>query len=181
MSQNITFKPQLKGYLGGMIGFCLVLSIITLFLIITSSNIVNAISIGFVGFIVITIYVISFTLYIKKTTYKITESKIIKNKNIFGEKHEEISLNKIQNTKIKKSYVQKKLGDYGTISVSTAGSTSKDMSLRGIENSQMIYRIITRNSKQGRHNKDASIYEEAKKLNSTSKKFKEVIKNGDKL
>lgn len=152
-------------------------------MIYTSSYIIF----GLAGCMVIVSYFVSYLLYIQRTTYKITKDKIILNKKVFGEKHEEIPLDKIQNTIQKKSYTQKLFGDYGNISVSTAGSDAQDMSLSGIQNPDMIYSIILRNSKLNNNVQDNekgvdnSMLKEAKKLRETSNKFKNIIQTGDKL
>lgn len=174
-------KPQLKGSLGGFIFIGLLTVIIALFALVSKSigGLLITVVLGG-GLFVIMLY------SLKQTTYTITNKRVIRHRSIFGEKQSEVRLDKIQNLGLKRGIVQRRLGEYGSISLSTAGSGSTDMSLQGIDDIHTLYHLLldeTR-TKTVQEKPDAeaedtteqlNAMEEAKKLRKTMKKFEKVI------
>lgn len=138
------------------------------------------------------VFIAIYPIYLKKTEYIIEDDKIIKNRDIFGEVHEEVRFDKIQNTQIRRGFAQKLMGDYGTVSVSTAGSNMSALKLSSIKDSKKVHKMIsdrTDSSYSDTNNNNTvendnvtknELFEEYKKLRQTTEKLQKQIK-GDKI
>lgn len=138
--------------------------------------------------VVIVVYIVAMPFYLKRTKYIIDDTKIIKNRNFGGEVHEEVRFDKIQNTEIKKPFFYKLLGEYGIISISTAGSDMSALKLKSIDNAKEIHRVISNRAEnsyedtsdvvEGEEQDPNNLYVEYKKLRKTTDDFKKQVIGG---
>lgn len=176
---SIEFSPELKGSLSAIIsavvfgGFFLVYGLIQ-----------GSIGMSLFGVVGTFIMVFGYMLYLDRTTYTIKEDKVLYDKEIFGHKHQEIPMNRIQNTSLRQSALQQRMGGYGNVRISTAGSGGSDLTLRSIDHASEVHGKISELSNatsdgQSRANTDdgeLNALEEAQKLRETSSQLKEAIR-----
>jgi uncharacterized membrane protein YdbT with pleckstrin-like domain len=135
---TVKLSPNIEGakiliIIAGLIIFLTIITAILLDLI-DFLPVIFLVSVGFIPMYFI----------IKRTEYIIKDDRIIMNRDIFGEKHQEIPFNKIQNTTVKKSITEKMAGNYGSVSISTAGSDINALKLFLIENPDEIHKLIVK-------------------------------------
>jgi len=172
-------KPQLKGSIGGFLLVGGLTLTITLYALISQSIIGLILTVVLGGGLGVTM------LYsLKQTTYTVTNKRVIRHRSIFGEKQSEVRLDKIQNISLSRGIIQRQLGNYGNISLSTAGSGSTDMSLRSVGEINKIYTLLldetrteTVEEETGETESEGQLdaMEEAQKLRETMEEFEEVI------
>lgn len=181
---TIEISPQVGGFIGQV-----VVTLIIGFIIAVIGFLSKQYVIGMFGILMIGLFSILYPMYLRKTEYKITENKIIKKRDTLSETHEEVPFNRVQNTQLTRGYIQKRMGGFGNISLSTAGSGSSDLKLIGIKKSERLHNIIsekcdnkTKGSKSNEKTDDKTkVYKESQKLSETSEILKNIINNGDKL
>lgn len=186
--EPIGLKPRFKGYIGTLF-ISGVLGIVALISGIGLSFYSFDIGLGLAGIgIVLLLYSSLTPIYLRKTSYEITDKAVIKDREtLLSENHEKIPLDKIENTTLKRGFIQKMLGSYGTISISTAGSGQQSsLRLYAIENAQDIHkRLLTQTTssrtpetlKENTNEKESDVYTEAKKLNKATKKLRDIVTN----
>ena len=181
---TIKLQPKLKGYIVNIIT-TLVIGVLLfgsgLLSVLTGSS--ELIALVVIGLLFIA-YAIGYPLYLRKTTYKLTETEIIKDRTTaLGETHEKIPLDKIENTTLKQGFTQQLFGSYGTISISTAGSgESSSLKLYSIENAKDVHnKLLTQSvltdDEQQSTDKTGDTYTEAKKLTQATQKLRNLIVN----
>lgn len=82
-------------------------------------------------------------LGIKHTDYVVTNRSLYVKKGILSTNVESIDLDRIQNTEFTQSFWGKQLG-FGTIEISTAGSSGADISFAGVEDARAVRDEVTR-------------------------------------
>jgi len=180
-NENIKLQPEIKGSLSTLSSTLLVSGGFFVYFLLQGS-----ILLSLLGVIVPTVIIFAYSKYLKQTTYTITDEKVEYDREIFGHTNQEIPIKRIQNTRLKRSFLQKKMGGYGTIYISTAGSRGSDLTLRSIGNSKNIHRKISEldnalydddySSEETPSNTEAlDVSTEATKLREASEKFRKVI------
>ena len=86
-------------------------------------------------------------LSIKNTDYVVTNKSLYVKKGVLGTNIESVGLDKIQNTEYSQSFWGKQF-DYGSIEISTAGSSGAEISFQNIENASDVRETITRLSNE---------------------------------
>jgi membrane protein YdbS with pleckstrin-like domain len=86
-------------------------------------------------------------LSLKHTDYVVTNRSLYVKQGVLSTNVESIDLDRIQNTEFTQSFWGKQLG-FGTIDVSTAGSSGADISFSGIEDAREVRDEITRVQRQ---------------------------------
>lgn len=174
MNLPIEFKPQVKGTYGSFLATGGIVLIATLWGLYDPS--INPLILPIGGCIVLG----GLYFVIKQTTYTITEDKIVKHSKIFGETHEEVPINKIQNTTAKSSYIQQKLGNYGTISVTTAGGSTSTVRLWAIKDYDKVNSLINQLSSKyeqpnnSQTDSQTTLFDEAQKLRTAVEKYEQT-------
>lgn len=179
---NLELQPQIKGSITSVVVILVIGAAFLLYGIIQGNVAMSLFGIGGATFLIV-----SNMLYFKRTTYTITKDKIIYDKEILGHKHQEIPVNRIQNTSLRQSALQQWMGGYGTIQISTAGSSGNDLRLWSIENADEVHSKISEltnaystDDSSSTDSEDSTeevldALEEAKKLRETSEKFKQIV------
>jgi len=80
---------------------------------------------------------------IKHTDYVVTNRSLYVKKGILSTNVESVDFDRIQNTEFTQSFWGKQLG-FGTIEVSTAGSSGADISFSDIEDAREVRDVVTR-------------------------------------
>jgi membrane protein YdbS with pleckstrin-like domain len=86
-------------------------------------------------------------LSLKNTDYVVTNKSLYVKKGVLGTNIESVGLDKIQNTEYSQSFWGKQF-DYGSIDISTAGSSGAEISFQNIENASDVRETITRLSNE---------------------------------
>lgn len=138
--------------------------------------------------VLLSLAVLGYPLYMyvrfNRTDYIITDDKVISNVDLGGEKHKEVGFNKIQNTSVKMPFFYQIVGDYGNISISTAGSNFNALTLRAVEDPKEVHeRIVNRidvveSPESDQTEEYDSSNEEYKRLRQVSERLKVQIKGG---
>lgn len=165
-------KPKVKGIYGTFLTIGIGTLIATVFGFISSS-------IHPLIFPVLGSSLIGITYFVmKQTTYTITEDKIIKHSKVFGETHEEIPINKIQNTTAKSSFIQQKLGNYGSITITTAGGSTSSIRIWAIKDYDKINRLINKLTSEHEdtptENTQTTLFDEAQKLRKAVEQYEQT-------
>lgn len=95
---------------------------------------------------------------INYTTYAITDRALYKKKGLLSEKTKRVPLSKIQNTEYSRSFVEKQF-DIGSVQVSSAGSSGKELNFRAVSNPEDVRDLInslSKNQKDKSNSEDAS-------------------------
>ena len=71
----------------------------------------------------------------------------------YCEKHEEAGFNKIQNTEYSRSFIEKQF-DFGSVNVSSAGSSGKELRFRAVQDPKGVQQLINRLSKDQNEKSD---------------------------
>ncbi|MFC6989175.1 PH domain-containing protein [Haloplanus sp. GCM10025708] len=79
---------------------------------------------------------------IKNTDYVVTNKSLYVKKGVLSTNIESVALDKIQNTEYSQSFWGKQFG-FGSIDISTAGSSGAEISLRNIKNARDVRETIT--------------------------------------
>lgn len=122
----------------------------------------------------------------RRTEYMVTDENVVSNVNLGGEKHKEVGFGKIQNTSVKIPFHYQLVGNYGNISISTAGSEFNALTLQAVEDPKKVHdRIVKRidsveSSESDQTEGYSSSYEEYRKLREASERVKNQV-TGDKL
>ena len=99
-----------------------------------------------IGFLILLMLPFSW-LSLKNTDYVVTNKSLYVKKGILGTNIESVGLDKIQNTEYSQSFWGKQF-DYGSIDISTAGSSGAEISFQNIENASDVRETITRLSNE---------------------------------
>lgn len=86
-------------------------------------------------------------LSIKNTDYVVTDKSLYVKKGILGTNIESVGLDKIQNTEFRQSFWGKQFG-FGSIDISTAGSSGAEITFQNVENARDVRERITRLSNE---------------------------------
>lgn len=181
---TIKISPQIGGFIGQVVVTLIIGFIIAIIGFLSKQYVV-----GVFGLLSIGLFSVLYPMYLRKTEYKIMDDKIIKKRNTLSETHEEVPFDRVQNTQLTRGYIQKRMGGFGNISLSTAGSGSSDLRLIGVKKSEKLHNIISEkcdnktviSESDNKSNNKMKIYEESQKLSKTSEILKNIINNGDKL
>lgn len=180
----ITLRPKLKGYIG-VILFTTAIGIAFLFggLVgaVTFSSFSSMIYVIGIGVVALG-FSIGYPIYLRKTTYTITETEVIKERETaLSESHERVPIEKIENTTIKRGLLQRILGTYGTISISTAGGSglSPELRLYSIEDAKEVHNSLLKitTGDESTTEKSSDALSEAKKLTKATEKLKNNVLN----
>ena len=144
---------------------------------------------NFIQGAVMSMAVLGYPLYqyirFKRTEYIISDKNVVSNVNLGGEEHKEVGFSKIQNTSVKIPFVYQLVGNYGNISVSTAGSNLNALTLRAVQDPKRVHdnivkRIDSVESSESDDIEDySSSYTEYKKLREASRRVKEQVMGGN--
>lgn len=137
---------------------------------------------------VVSLVVLGLPLYqyvrFKRTEYIITDENVVSNVNLGGEKHKEVGFSKIQNTSVKIPFSYQIVGNYGNISISTAGSEFNALTLRAVKDPKKVHDKIVKKidsveSSESDETEDySSSYEEYKELREASERLKNQVTGG---
>jgi uncharacterized membrane protein YdbT with pleckstrin-like domain len=177
---DFEFHPELRGYVGALVVILVIgLSAVGYGLYSGSFSIIALASIATAGVLY------GQKLYLERTTYTLTDNKLVYDREIFGTQHQELSYDKIQTTDVRQSFLNKIMGEYGTIQVSTAGSGGTDLRMWGIKNAVEVHsELVRRRNSQMESNYatdsevvegELSALEEAQKLRGSSSDLYDVI------
>ena len=86
-------------------------------------------------------------LSIKNTDYVVTDKSLYVKKGILSTNIESVGLDKIQNTEFRQSFWGKQFG-FGSIDISTAGSSGAEITFQNVENARDVRERITRLSNE---------------------------------
>lgn len=138
---------------------------------------------------VVSLALIGYPVYqyvsLKSTEYTITDDKVISDEDFGGEKHEEVGFDNIQNTSVKLPFFYQVVGNYGNISISTAGSNLDALTLKAVENPRAVHEEIVNEIDDVEHSDSdqedsMGSNREYEKLAMASKRLKNAIES-DKL
>jgi membrane protein YdbS with pleckstrin-like domain len=99
-----------------------------------------------IGFLILLTLPLSW-LSLKNTDYVVTDEALYVKKGVLGTNIESVGLDKIQNTEYSQSFWGKQFG-FGSIDVSTAGSSGAEISFQNVEDAREVRETITRLSNQ---------------------------------
>jgi len=120
----------------------------------------------------------------RRTEYMITDENVVSNVNLGGEKHKEVGFSKIQNTSVKIPFYYQLIGNYGNVSISTAGSDFNALTLQAVKHPKKVHDMIVKridsveSSNSGQTEEHSSSYEEYRKLREASEQLKEKVTGG---
>lgn len=120
-------------------------------------SVVPAILVGilFVPFLGIGLLVIvGAVLSVKNTDYVATSESLYVKRGILSTNIESVGLDKIQNTEYRQSFLGTQFG-YGSIDVSTAGSSGAEITFRAVADAATIRELVNRLSNQAGHRTEA--------------------------
>lgn len=95
-----------------------------------------------IGIVILVFAPLSY-LGIKHTDYVVTDRSLYVKRGILSTNIESVDLDRIQNTEFTQSFWGKQLG-FGTIEISTAGSSGADLSFDGVEDAREVRERISR-------------------------------------
>jgi len=95
-----------------------------------------------IGFLILLFLPVSY-LGIKNTDYVVTNRALYVKTGIASTNIESVSLDRIQNTEFRQSFLAKRFG-LGSIAISTAGSSGKEIGFDNIEDAREIRQLINR-------------------------------------
>jgi membrane protein YdbS with pleckstrin-like domain len=81
-------------------------------------------------------------LTVAKTDYVVTNTTLYHKRGVLSTNIESVGIDRIQNTEFSQSFSGKQLG-YGTIEISTAGSSGSDVTFRSIEDPGPVRDLVT--------------------------------------
>lgn len=184
--EELNLQPELKGYIGNL------LTTIILGVLLTSGGVIGIIAgdsfdtmmyplgLGFVALVIS----VGYPLYLRKTSYTITDTEVLKDrKTALSEKHEKIPLEKIENTTLKRGFIQQFLGSYGTISISTAGSGQHSgLRLYAVKDAKKVHdtllnQTVSTTDEEPDKTDSSDVYTEAEKLKLATKRLRNIILN----
>lgn len=99
-----------------------------------------------VGFLILLMLPLSW-LSIRNTDYVITDKTLYVKKGVASTNIESVGLDKIQNTEYRQSFWGKQFG-FGSIDISTAGSSGAEISFQNVTNARDVRETITRLSNE---------------------------------
>lgn len=82
-------------------------------------------------------------LRVRNTDYVVTDEALYVKRGVLSTTIESVTLEKIQNTAFRRSFLGRRFG-YGSIDVSTAGSSGTDLSFTAVEDARSVRETITR-------------------------------------
>jgi membrane protein YdbS with pleckstrin-like domain len=82
-------------------------------------------------------------LNVKNTDYVVTNTTLYHKRGILSTNIESVGLDRIQNTEFSQSFAGKQLG-YGTIEISTAGSSGSDLAFRSVDRPRDVRDLVNR-------------------------------------
>lgn len=94
-----------------------------------------------IGFLILLMLPFSW-LSLKNTDYVVTNKSLYVKKGVLGTNIESVALDKIQNTEYSQSFWGKQFG-FGSIDISTAGSSGAEVSFQNVENARSVREKIT--------------------------------------
>ncbi|WP_144923250.1 PH domain-containing protein [Halorubrum salsamenti] len=94
-----------------------------------------------IGFLILLMLPFSW-LSLKNTDYVVTDKSLYVKKGVLGTNIESVALDKIQNTEYSQSFWGKQFG-FGSIDISTAGSSGAEVSFRNVDNARSVRETIT--------------------------------------
>jgi uncharacterized membrane protein YdbT with pleckstrin-like domain len=109
------------------------------------------------------------------TTYAITDKALYKKRGMLSEKTKRVPLSKIQNTEYSRSFFEKRF-EFGTVEVSSAGSSGKELSFSSVSNPKDVQELINELSNK---NKSTNTNQNINKTDQDLKK--EVVKTRENL
>lgn len=138
------------------------------------------------GLLILTVLISLYFLYrylsLRRTEYILTDDKVISNVDFGGETHEEVGFDKIQNTQVKIPFLYQLYGNYGTVSISTAGSNLSAITLSAIENPNSVHKQIVNRINEDRSEskevEESGHSNEYKKLREASRRLRTQIEGG---
>lgn len=86
-------------------------------------------------------------LSVRNTDYVVTDRTLYVKQGVLSTNIESVGLDKIQNTEFRQSFLGKQF-DYGSIDISTAGSSGAEMTFRAVEDARDVRELVTRLSNQ---------------------------------
>lgn len=108
---------------------------------------------------------ISTYIKVNYTTYAITDKALYKKRGMLSDKTKRVPLSKIQNTEYSRSFFEKQFG-FGTVEVSSAGSSGKELSFSSVSSPKDVQELINEISDKNKSrssNKDINTDEDLKK------------------
>lgn len=94
-----------------------------------------------IGFLILLMLPFSW-LSLKNTDYVVTNKSLYVKKGVLGTNIESVALDKIQNTEYSQSFWGKQFG-FGSIDISTAGSSGAEVSFQNVKNARSVREKIT--------------------------------------
>jgi uncharacterized membrane protein YdbT with pleckstrin-like domain len=182
------YKPTTEGVLGSYIPLYTGAIVITLYMLTVS------VTASVISFVVLMSGVTGYMfLFIRRTEYSIGTEKAWRESTGLTHEKAEVPIAKIQNTEVKQTVFHKYLSDdenkYGTVHISSAGSSGTDVSLTGVRDVRSIEETIIKEMKtntlqdstaQSTNNTDnPPVLLEAKKLRQTAEKLNNSVMTGD--
>jgi uncharacterized membrane protein YdbT with pleckstrin-like domain len=86
-------------------------------------------------------------LSVRNTDYVVTDRSLYVKQGVLSTNIESVGLDKIQNTEFRQSFLGKQF-DYGSIDVSTAGSSGAEITFRAVEGARDVRELVNRLSNQ---------------------------------
>jgi uncharacterized membrane protein YdbT with pleckstrin-like domain len=122
------------------------------------------------------------------TKYAITDKALYKKTGMLSNKTKRVPLSKIQNTEYSRSWIEKQF-EFGTVKVSTAGSSGKELSFKSVSNPKEVQDMISKLSKQNKNNAQQNLnnhknkkgtHEDIKEeITRTRKNLEEIVEHFD--
>lgn len=96
-------------------------------------------------------------IYIKVnyTTYAVTDKALYHKKGMLSDKTKRVPLTKIQNTEYSRSWIEKQF-EFGTVEISTAGSSGKELKFDAVPEPQEVQEMINKLSQEYKNNQQNS-------------------------
>ena len=139
------------------------------------SIIVGLLLLPFIGIGVL--FLIGVYTKINYTTYAITDKALYKKKGMLSDKTKRVPLSKIQNTEYSRSFIEKQFG-YGTVEISSAGSSGKELSFSAVtdpkKTQELINELSNKNENSRQNNQDITDNELKEEIIKTRENLEEI-------
>jgi len=182
------YKPTIEGVAGAYV--LLYVGAIVFALYMLTSNVATAVS----SLVVLTGGITGYIFFfVRRTEYSIGTEKVWRESTGLTHEKAEVPIAKIQNTEVNQTVFHKYLSDgenkYGTVHISSAGSSGTDVSLTGVRNVHNIEETIIEemqasnsqdSTDESEHATDTSlVVQEARKLRQTAEEINHTVLTGD--
>lgn len=121
---------------------------------------------------------ISVYVRVNYTTYGVTDKALYHKKGMLSDKTKRVPLTKIQNTEYSRSWIEKQF-EFGTVEISTAGSSGKELTFNAVPEPKRIQELINELSRQYKNN-DQQVNNKSENVSDEDLK-KEVTKTRENL